>query len=349
MEQNKWHAYDVWRHGMECMDACVGDPVLRIAALLHDVGKPRDARVVGQDARTTRSTTTSASAPRSPSPSPSASASRTTSARASSPSCATTSFTTRPSGPTRPCAAGSAAWAPTASRISTPSTRPTCARRGATSRPDLAALAALKAHVARVLAEGAALSTRDLKVSGHDLMKELGLAPGPVIGKILDALLEAVLSDPARERARRPARPRSRVRVSFARVTRRVALLAVLAVALLAVRRRRAAQVAPAGARRRSPVGRLAARAGGRGARARRVPLRPRRARQGRVLERARLGIDAGEGAGRGPRRAAGRARCSTSAVRRTPSGGPRRWRRRARTRRGSTRTRARRTRPTCA
>ena len=41
MEQNKWHAYDVWRHGMECMDACQADPVLRIAALLHDVGKPR--------------------------------------------------------------------------------------------------------------------------------------------------------------------------------------------------------------------------------------------------------------------------------------------------------------------
>ncbi|MEO8874927.1 MAG: HD domain-containing protein, partial [Polyangiaceae bacterium] len=41
MEQNKWHAYDVWRHGMECMDACAGDPILRISALLHDVGKPR--------------------------------------------------------------------------------------------------------------------------------------------------------------------------------------------------------------------------------------------------------------------------------------------------------------------
>src|SRR5262249_52363137 len=41
MEQNKWHSFDVWRHGMACMDACVGDPVLRIAALLHDVGKPR--------------------------------------------------------------------------------------------------------------------------------------------------------------------------------------------------------------------------------------------------------------------------------------------------------------------
>src|SRR5208282_707363 len=40
MEQNRYHAYDVFRHAMECLDACAGDPILRIAALLHDVGKP---------------------------------------------------------------------------------------------------------------------------------------------------------------------------------------------------------------------------------------------------------------------------------------------------------------------
>ena len=40
MAQNRYHAYDVFTHAMECMDACKGDPILRIAALLHDVGKP---------------------------------------------------------------------------------------------------------------------------------------------------------------------------------------------------------------------------------------------------------------------------------------------------------------------
>jgi tRNA nucleotidyltransferase (CCA-adding enzyme) len=40
--QNEWHAYDVWRHNLETMDATPpGDAVLRLAALLHDVGKPR--------------------------------------------------------------------------------------------------------------------------------------------------------------------------------------------------------------------------------------------------------------------------------------------------------------------
>ncbi|MGA8534577.1 MAG: HD domain-containing protein [Candidatus Tumulicola sp.] len=42
VEQNEWHAYDVWHHAMATVDATPpGDPVLRLAALLHDVGKPR--------------------------------------------------------------------------------------------------------------------------------------------------------------------------------------------------------------------------------------------------------------------------------------------------------------------
>ncbi len=42
VEQNEWHAYDVWRHSLATLDATApGDLVLRLAALLHDVGKPR--------------------------------------------------------------------------------------------------------------------------------------------------------------------------------------------------------------------------------------------------------------------------------------------------------------------
>jgi tRNA nucleotidyltransferase (CCA-adding enzyme) len=42
VEQNEWHAYDVWQHNLATLDATPpGDPVLRLAALLHDVGKPR--------------------------------------------------------------------------------------------------------------------------------------------------------------------------------------------------------------------------------------------------------------------------------------------------------------------
>jgi putative nucleotidyltransferase with HDIG domain len=42
VEQNEWHAYPVYRHNLETLDAApAGDLTLRLAALLHDVGKPR--------------------------------------------------------------------------------------------------------------------------------------------------------------------------------------------------------------------------------------------------------------------------------------------------------------------
>lgn len=42
VEQNEWHAYDVWHHAMATLDASpTHDLAARLAALLHDVGKPR--------------------------------------------------------------------------------------------------------------------------------------------------------------------------------------------------------------------------------------------------------------------------------------------------------------------
>jgi len=42
VEQNQWHAYDCYRHTLATLDASPpGDLVVRLAALLHDVGKPR--------------------------------------------------------------------------------------------------------------------------------------------------------------------------------------------------------------------------------------------------------------------------------------------------------------------
>lgn len=42
VDQNAWHAYDVYRHNLETIDATSpGDVTLRLAAILHDVGKPR--------------------------------------------------------------------------------------------------------------------------------------------------------------------------------------------------------------------------------------------------------------------------------------------------------------------
>lgn len=38
--QNKYHEFDVWRHTLHVMDATPADTTLRLAAMLHDVGKP---------------------------------------------------------------------------------------------------------------------------------------------------------------------------------------------------------------------------------------------------------------------------------------------------------------------
>ena len=54
----------------------------------------------------------------------------------------------------------------------------------------------MKLHVERVLAQGAALNTKDLKIDGHDLMRELGLKPSRALGELLAALLEEVIADP---------------------------------------------------------------------------------------------------------------------------------------------------------
>jgi len=42
VEQNEWHAHDVYRHALATVDAAAaGDLVGRLAAVLHDIGKPR--------------------------------------------------------------------------------------------------------------------------------------------------------------------------------------------------------------------------------------------------------------------------------------------------------------------
>jgi tRNA nucleotidyltransferase (CCA-adding enzyme) len=196
MEQNKWHGYDVWRHGLECMDACAGDPILRIAALLHDVGKPatrawsdktKDYTFYDHDR---------------------------VGAEMASPIAERMRFSNEERERIVALVRHhlfhySDEWTDAAvrrwlRRVSMDRVEDLYALNAADVRAkgrdfdaDLTALEELKGHVARVLAQGAALSTRDLKVNGRDLMKELNLAPGPIIGRVLDALLEAVLTDPA--------------------------------------------------------------------------------------------------------------------------------------------------------
>ncbi len=55
---------------------------------------------------------------------------------------------------------------------------------------------ALESRLQEVLSQGHALSVRDLKIDGHNLMEAFDLRPGPMIGEVLQYLLEQVLADP---------------------------------------------------------------------------------------------------------------------------------------------------------
>jgi tRNA nucleotidyltransferase (CCA-adding enzyme) len=195
MEQNKFHAYDVWRHGMECLDACAGDPILRISALLHDVGKPRSRAYSDKTKDWTFYDH------------------ERIGAEIADPILARLRFSNDERARIVHLVRHhlfhySDEWTDAAVRrwlrrvgtervedlyrINEADVR----AKGRDFSPDLAALEALKGHVAKVLAQGAALSTRDLNVNGRDLMTELGLPPGPILGRLLAALLEEVTQDP---------------------------------------------------------------------------------------------------------------------------------------------------------
>jgi len=68
---------------------------------------------------------------------------------------------------------------------------------GSGLEPDAGGLDILRARVAEQLAGSAAIERGQLAVRGDDLMAELGIPQGPRLGRILDALLERVIADPA--------------------------------------------------------------------------------------------------------------------------------------------------------
>jgi tRNA nucleotidyltransferase (CCA-adding enzyme) len=193
--QNKWHAFDVWGHAMACLDACKPAPVLRVAALLHDVAKPRTRAFSDKTQDYTFYEH------------------ERVGAEIAEPILARLRFSNderaRIVALVRHhliCYADD--WTDAAVRRwirrITPELAPDLYELGfadarGKGRPadeDIASIERLRARVESVLAAGAALSAKDLAVNGRDLMTELGLAPGRILGEILERLIERVTDDP---------------------------------------------------------------------------------------------------------------------------------------------------------
>ena len=122
--QNRHHAYDVFHHTLAAVDAAPPDNrIVRLAALFHDTGKPREPRGAGGRRHLLRAPV-GRTPPRGARPAPPA-LSRARTGAASPTSCSTTCSTTGPSGPTRRCAASCARSARSISTTSSRCARPT--------------------------------------------------------------------------------------------------------------------------------------------------------------------------------------------------------------------------------
>ena len=195
-EQNQWHAYDVWNHTMRVLDESDGDPIERVAALLHDVAKPRTRaksdktndwtfyhhEKVGADMadRWLRDY--------------------------------------RFSNSERELITGlirhhlicySSEWSDAAvrrfiKRVGADNIDPLlrlgtadALGKGRNVEAELAALKELRGRVQQAIEEGGALTTGDLAIGGNDVIPLLDGGAGPAVGQILRALLEKVIDDPS--------------------------------------------------------------------------------------------------------------------------------------------------------
>lgn len=215
-EQNRHHTHDVWTHTMECVDLCPPDPLLRMAALLHDIGKP--------ESRTLSPETGDYTFYRHEHLGAELADRLLQDLRFSNDERQRVTRLIR-----HHLVPYDSTWTDSAVRRWLRRVEPdlvgdllTLCRADARAKGTdvsryLEQLSELEQRIEQSLEQGATLSVRDLAVDGRDLMASLNLEPGPLVGRLLRALLEEVTEDPeANEREHLIGRARALARESLA-------------------------------------------------------------------------------------------------------------------------------------
>ena len=187
--QDKIAGDDLWQHTLRSVDAAPAErPIIRLAALLHDIGKPAtmaDGHFRGHDALGGQMAAAVMSRLRTP---------KSVSGRVVQ-LVAQHMFTYESS------------WSDAGvrrfiKRVGRPALDDLFALReadslGSGAPADAHGLAELRSRVAAQLAASVALDRGDLAIDGDDLIRELGLKPGPQLGRLIERLLERVIAEPA--------------------------------------------------------------------------------------------------------------------------------------------------------
>ncbi|HKP55572.1 MAG TPA: HD domain-containing protein [Polyangiales bacterium] len=193
--QNRYHEYDVWRHSLECLDASPTRPMQRIAALLHDLGKPRTRNLSDKTNDYTFYNHENVGADLADE--------WLRDYRFSNEERKTIVHLVR-----NHLICYSSEWTDAAVRRFVRRVGPEyvdalmelgradAIAKGRPADREFAALDELRDRIATSVAQGAAFGTKDLAIDGRDVMAQLGIRPGPQVGRVLENLLERVLEQP---------------------------------------------------------------------------------------------------------------------------------------------------------